>query len=251
MPTINQLSKKKKRTSKKTNLKKTPALNCNPQKHGTCISVFTKTPRKPNSALRKVAKVRLVNSRIVTVYIPGEGHNISRFSDILISGRRIRDLPGVKYGAIRGKFDLSSVQGKKNGRSKYGRNKEKTDYSPIEKKPRNRSFKNRFYYKVFSKIYLLTVFSESFKKDQYKYWLKAYFYFNLLFLNNKSKEFDLRGHFQQRFKGLLCYLYNYKEDYFNRYNNKHPYKILFVNRRLLIIQELDTRKIYSYNLKNK
>ena len=113
MPTINQLSRNKKRISKKINLKKTPALNSNPQKHGTCVAVFTKTPRKPNSALRKVAKVRLVNSRIVTVYIPGEGHNISRFSDVLIAGRRIRDLPGVKYGAIRGKFDLSSVQKKK------------------------------------------------------------------------------------------------------------------------------------------
>lgn len=113
MPTINQLSRNKKRISKKINLKKTPALNSNPQKHGTCVAVFTKTPRKPNSALRKVAKVRLVNSRIVTVYIPGEGHNISRFSDVLIAGRRIRDLPGVKYGAIRGKFDLASVQKKK------------------------------------------------------------------------------------------------------------------------------------------
>jgi small subunit ribosomal protein S12 len=125
MPTINQLAKNKKRISKKINLKKTPALTRNPQKHGTCVAVFTKTPRKPNSALRKVAKVRLVNSRIVTVYIPGEGHNISRFSDILIAGRRIRDLPGVKYGAVRGKFDLSSVQNKKNGRSKYGSSRQK------------------------------------------------------------------------------------------------------------------------------
>merc|ERR1712075_16922 len=113
---------------KKINLKKTPALDSNPQKHGTCVSVFTKTPRKPNSALRKVAKVRLVNSRIITVYIPGEGHNISRFSDILVSGRRIRDLPGVKYGALRGKFDLASVQGKNNSRSKYGCKKKKTRF---------------------------------------------------------------------------------------------------------------------------
>lgn len=124
MPTINQLVRKK-RVSKKTSLNKTPALQRNPQKHGTCISVFTKTPRKPNSALRKVAKVRLVNSRIVTVYIPGEGHNISRFSDILIEGRRIRDLPGVKYGALRGKLDLHSLQSRKNGRSKYGCKKKK------------------------------------------------------------------------------------------------------------------------------
>merc|ERR1712024_129231 len=110
-----------------TNLNKTPALQRNPHKHGTCLSVFTKTPRKPNSAIRKFAKVRLVNSRIISVYIPGEGHNISRFSDVLIAGRRIRDLPGVKYGAIRGKFDLSSVEGKKNGRSKYGCTKDKQE----------------------------------------------------------------------------------------------------------------------------
>merc|ERR1712066_251719 len=141
MPTINQLVRKK-RISKKINLKKTPALNGNPQKHGTCVSVFVKTPRKPNSAVRKVAKVRLVNSRIITVYIPGEGHNISRFSDVLISGRRIRDLPGVKYGALRGKFDLSPVD-KKNGRSKYGQKKPKLDYGLINKKKRNRQFRNR------------------------------------------------------------------------------------------------------------
>merc|ERR1712084_2253 len=132
----NQLVKKQKRISKKINLQKTPALDSNPQKHGTCISVFTKTPRKPNSALRKVAKVRLVNSRIITVYIPGEGPNISRFSDILVSGRRIRDLPGVKYGALRGKFDLSYVDGKRNGRSKYGRKKEKLDYFSKDKRDR-------------------------------------------------------------------------------------------------------------------
>merc|ERR1739849_11188 len=133
MPTTNQLIRNK-RFSKKVGSKKTPALYSNPQKQGTCISVFIKTPRKPNSALRKVAKVRLVNSRVITVYIPGEGHNISRFSDILISGRRIRDLPGVKYGAIRGKFDLSYVDGKRNGRSKYGRKKEKLDYVLKDKK---------------------------------------------------------------------------------------------------------------------
>merc|ERR1712072_818140 len=122
---------KNKRFSKKIGLNKTPALYSNPQKQGTCISVFTKTPRKPNSALRKVAKVRLVNSRIITVYIPGEGHNISRFSDVLISGRRIRDLPGVKYGALRGHLDLSSVILKKNGRSKYGCKREKLYYGLI------------------------------------------------------------------------------------------------------------------------
>merc|ERR1711988_412826 len=124
----------------KKNLKKTPALVNNPQKHGTCVAVFTKTPRKPNSALRKVAKVRLVNSRIVTVYIPGEGHNISRFSDVLIAGRRIRDLPGVKYGALRGKLDLASVQKKRNGRSKYGRKKEKVN-TPLKKKKKKKKKK--------------------------------------------------------------------------------------------------------------
>jgi small subunit ribosomal protein S12 len=251
MPTINQLAKNKKRISKKINLKKTPALNRNPQKHGTCVAVFTKTPRKPNSALRKVAKVRLVNSRVITVYIPGEGHNISRFSDVLIAGRRIRDLPGVKYGAIRGKFDLSAVQGKKNGRSKYGQNREKVNHSSGKTIPRNRNRKNRFYYKTFSRMFLLTLLGKPHNKDQFKYWLKSYFYFNLLFLNNKSKKFDVKGHFHQKFKKLLSYLYNYKEDYLNRYNNKHPYKILFVNKRLLIVKDLDTKKVYSYNLKNK
>ena len=249
MPTINQLSKKKKRISKKINLKKTPALVSNPQKHGTCVAVFTKTPRKPNSALRKVAKVRLVNSRIVTVYIPGEGHNISRFSDVLIAGRRIRDLPGVKYGAIRGKFDLASVQKKKNGRSKYGSSRQKSNYEFKEKLLRNRSQKNRFYKKTFSRIYLLTLLNKSYDRNLSKYWLKAYFYFNLLFLNAKSKKWDSKGHFQQKFKTLLGYLYNYREDYANRYSDKYPYKILFVNKKLLIVKDLDSKKVYNYNLK--
>lgn len=251
MPTINQLVRKKKRISKKTNLKKTPALEFNPQKHGTCISVFTKTPRKPNSALRKVAKVRLVNSRIITVYIPGEGHNISRFSDVLISGRRIRDLPGVKYGIIRGKFDLSPVQGKKNSRSKYGCKKSKKTLSISNQKKRNREFKNRFYYKTFSRIYKSFILGKFTTLDQRKYWLKAYFYFNLLFLNNKSREFDFQGHFYQKFKGLLLFLYNYKEEHEKTYGNRYPYKLLFRNRKLLIIQNLKTQKIYSYNLKDK
>jgi small subunit ribosomal protein S12 len=242
MPTINQLAKNKKRISKKINLKKTPALTRNPQKHGTCVAVFTKTPRKPNSALRKVAKVRLVNSRIVTVYIPGEGHNISRFSDVLIAGRRIRDLPGVKYGAVRGKFDLSSVQNKKNGRSKYGSSRQKSSYDYPEKSVRNRSKKNRFYKKTFSRIYLLTLLNKSYNKNLFKYWLKSYFYFNLLFLNTKSKKWDNKGHFHQKFKMLLSYLYNYREDYLNRYDNKYPYKILFVNKRLLIVKDLDSKK---------
>lgn len=125
MPTINQLVKKK-RVSKKIGLNKSPALLSSPQKYGTCLSIFTKTPRKPNSALRKVAKVRLANSKVITVFIPGEGHNISRFSDILVTGRRIRDLPGIKYGALRGKLDLGGVAKKKNGRSKYGSKRDKS-----------------------------------------------------------------------------------------------------------------------------
>jgi small subunit ribosomal protein S12 len=250
MPTINQLVRENKRISKKTNLKKTPALECNPQKHGTCISVFTETPRKPNSALRKVAKVRLTNNRIIRVYIPGEGHNISRFSDILVSGRRIRDLPGVKYGAIRGKFDLASVQGKNNSRSKYGCKKIKPDFIEKNNKIRNREKKNRFYYKTFSKMFSLFLFDKFKTSDQKKYWLKAFFYFNLIFLNNRSKGFDFRGHFYQSFKGLLLYLYNYREDHANTYGKiKYPYKLLFVNRRLLIIKDLKTREVYSYNLK--
>jgi small subunit ribosomal protein S12 len=249
MPTINQLVRKK-RVSKKTNLNKTPALQRNPQKHGTCISVFTKTPRKPNSALRKVAKVRLVNSRIVTVYIPGEGHNISRFSDILIEGRRIRDLPGVKYGALRGKLDLHSLQSRKNGRSKYGCKKKKSDFTGSDKIKRSRNLKNRFHYKTFSTMYFLAIRGKGKSLDHKKYWLKCFFYFNLLLLNNKSKELDLRGHFYSRFKKLLLYLYKYKEDNFNKYGNKHPYKILFVNSKLLIVKHLINNETYSYVLKN-
>ena len=249
MPTINQLLRKKKRISKKTNLKKTPALQCNPQKHGTCISVFTKTPRKPNSALRKVAKVRLVNSRIITVYIPGEGHNISRFSDVLISGRRIRDLPGVKYGALRGKFDLSSVDMKKNGRSKYGQKKPKVDQSLINKKKRNRQFRNRFYYKIFKRMFSLSVFNQLSKVDQRKYWMKCYFYFNLLCLNNTSKRLDSKGYFQHRFKALLLFLYNYKVFHSKKHSKSFPYNILFANRQILIVRHTETKKIYSYMLK--
>lgn len=249
MPTVNQLIRKK-RISKKINLNKTPALNGNPQKHGTCVSVFTKTPRKPNSALRKVAKVRLVNSRVVTVYIPGEGHNLSRFSDILIEGRRIRDLPGVKYGALRGKFDLYSVQAKKNGRSKYGCKKTKQDHvADVAKEKRNRNFKNRFYYKSFKKMYSLAIVSKGKSLDHRKYWLKCFFYFNLLFLNNKSKEFDFRGHFFSRFKALLIYLYDYKEDFKKRYGNKDPYKIIIVNKKILVVKNLKEKKIYTYRLK--
>ena len=248
MPTINQLVNKK-RVSKKINLKKTPALNRNPHKHGTCISVFTKTPRKPNSALRKVAKVRLVNSRIISVYIPGEGHNISRFSDVLVAGRRIRDLPGVKYGALRGKFDLSDVRDKRNGRSKYGCSKVKKELLDLSTNKRNRNLKNRFYYKSFCRMYILSILGKLKTLDQKRYWLKAHFYFNLLLLNNKSKGFDFRGHFQHKFKGLLSYLYKYREDYLEKYGNKYPYKVLFVNRKVLIVKNLAKQEVYRYDLK--
>ena len=248
MPTINQLVNKK-RVSKKINLKKTPALDRNPHKHGTCISVFTKTPRKPNSALRKVAKVRLVNSRIISVYIPGEGHNISRFSDVLVAGRRIRDLPGVKYGALRGKFDLSDVRDKRNGRSKYGCSKVKNELLDLSTKKRNRNLKNRFYYKSFCRMYILSILGKLKTLDQKRYWLKAHFYFNLLLLNNKSKGFDFRGHFQHKFKGLLSYLYKYREDYLEKYGSKYPYKVLFVNRKVLIVKNLAKQEVYRYDLK--
>jgi len=146
MPTINQLINKK-RITKKTRLKRSPALSFNPQKSGTCLAVLTKTPRKPNSALRKIAKVRLVNSKIVSVFIPGEGHNISRFSDIVIVGRRIRDLPGIKYGAVRGKMDLNSVLKKKNGRSKYGTKKDKSSRaSQLTKQKKLRNFNVKHYH---------------------------------------------------------------------------------------------------------
>jgi small subunit ribosomal protein S12 len=119
MPTINQLSKKKIR-SKKHKLQKAPALLKSPQKKGTCLKVFTMTPRKPNSALRKVARLKLVNNKFVTAYIPGEGHNLQRFGDVLIRGGQVKDLPGVKYHVVRGKYDIQPVASRKQGRSKYG-----------------------------------------------------------------------------------------------------------------------------------
>jgi small subunit ribosomal protein S12 len=252
MPTINQLVRKKKRISKKTNLKKTPALKSNPQKHGTCISVFTKTPRKPNSALRKVAKVRIVNGRIITVYIPGEGHNLSRFSDVLVSGRRIRDLPGVEYGALRGKFDLCAVAAKKNGRSKYGCNKEKKTYIDKIKKNRNRVKKTRFYYKSFSRMFILSIFNKIKTLEQKRYWRKAFFYVNLLSFNNKNKEIDYGGYFYQNYKAFLSNIFEYKKYHYETYiKNQYPYRILSVKKKLLVLKDLRTNKTYSYCLKNK
>lgn len=123
MPTINQLVRKGRvRILAK---KKAPALENCPQKRGVCTRVYTTTPKKPNSALRKVARVRLTNSLEVTAYIPGEGHNLQEHSIVLIRGGRVKDLPGVRYHIIRGTLDTSGVEDRKKGRSKYGAKKPK------------------------------------------------------------------------------------------------------------------------------
>ena len=118
MPTINQLVRKGREP--KPDKSKVPAMEQNPQKRGVCTRVYTTTPKKPNSALRKVAKVRLTNQREVIAYIPGEGHNLQEHSVVLIRGGRVRDLPGVRYHIIRGTLDSVGVQGRKQSRSKYG-----------------------------------------------------------------------------------------------------------------------------------
>jgi len=118
MPTIIQLIRKKRiRPLKKT---KSPALRGNPQKRGVCLQVKTQTPKKPNSALRKVARVRLTNTVEVTAYIPGEGHNLQEHSIVLVRGGRVKDLPGVRYHIVRGTLDTAGVQDRKKSRSKYG-----------------------------------------------------------------------------------------------------------------------------------
>ena len=118
MPTISQLVRKGRyRVEKKT---KSPALQACPQRRGVCVRVFTQTPKKPNSALRKVARVRLTNQLEVTGYIPGEGHNLQEHSLVLLRGGRVKDLPGVRYHVIRGTLDTTGVQGRKQSRSKYG-----------------------------------------------------------------------------------------------------------------------------------
>jgi ribosomal protein S12, bacterial/organelle len=123
MPTINQLVRKgRKRLIKKT---ATPALKGNPQKRGVCTRVYTTTPKKPNSALRKVARVRLTNGMEVTAYIPGEGHNLQEHSIVLIEGGRVKDLPGVRYHIIRGTLDTSGVADRTTSRSRYGAKKPK------------------------------------------------------------------------------------------------------------------------------
>ena len=118
MPTINQLIRKGRQEQSKRS--KTPALKGAPQKRGVCTRVYTTTPKKPNSALRKVARVRLVNGMEVTAYIPGIGHNLQEHSVVLIRGGRVRDLPGVRYKIIRAALDAAGVANRKQGRSKYG-----------------------------------------------------------------------------------------------------------------------------------
>ena len=124
MPTVSQLVRLgRERLRGHT---KSPALNSCPQKRGVCVRVFTSTPKKPNSALRKVARVRLTNGIEVTTYIPGVGHNLQEHSIVLIRGGRVKDLPGVRYHVIRGTLDSMGVEGRKKSRSKYGAKRQKT-----------------------------------------------------------------------------------------------------------------------------
>jgi len=118
MPTINQLVRKPRKPKERKT--KSPALQGCPQRRGVCTRVYTTTPKKPNSALRKVARVRLTNGYEVTAYIPGEGHKLQEHSVVLIRGGRVKDLPGVRYHIVRGVLDCGGVEGRKQGRSKYG-----------------------------------------------------------------------------------------------------------------------------------
>jgi len=123
VPTINQLVRKGRKVI--LSKSKAPAMQSCPQKRGVCTRVYTTTPKKPNSALRKVARVRLTNGMEVTAYIPGEGHNLQEHSIVLIRGGRVKDLPGVRYHILRGTLDTSGVEDRKRGRSKYGTKKPK------------------------------------------------------------------------------------------------------------------------------
>lgn len=121
MPTINQLVKKPRK--QKISKSSSPALMGCPQRKGVCLRVFTRKPKKPNSAQRKLAKVKLTNKRIIDTYISGEGHNLQEHSTVLVRGGRVKDLPGVKYKCVRGKFDLPGLIQRRNARSKYGTKK--------------------------------------------------------------------------------------------------------------------------------
>jgi small subunit ribosomal protein S12 len=124
VPTIQQLVRKGRKVIKAK--KKAPALDACPQKRGVCTRVYTTTPKKPNSALRKVARIRLSNGQEVTAYIPGEGHNLQEHSIVLIRGGRVKDLPGVRYHIIRGTLDTQGVEARRQGRSKYGAKRPKS-----------------------------------------------------------------------------------------------------------------------------
>jgi small subunit ribosomal protein S12 len=124
LPTINQLIRRGRVAQ--LDRSKTPAMGSCPQKRGVCTRVYTQTPKKPNSALRKVARVRLTNGIEVTAYIPGEGHNLQEHSIVLIRGGRVKDLPGVRYHIVRGVLDTSGVDARRNGRSKYGAKRPKS-----------------------------------------------------------------------------------------------------------------------------
>ncbi|MBN1633365.1 MAG: 30S ribosomal protein S12 [Ignavibacteria bacterium] len=128
MPTINQLIRKGRNAKKYKS--KAPAMDACPQKRGVCTRVYTTTPKKPNSALRKVARVRLTNQIEVSAYIPGEGHNLQEHSIVLIRGGRVKDLPGVRYHIIRGAIDAAGVENRKKARSKYGAKKAKATILP-------------------------------------------------------------------------------------------------------------------------
>jgi small subunit ribosomal protein S12 len=121
MPTIHQLCRNKRKKKHKRN--KVPALENCPQKKGICVKIFLRTPKKPNSALRKLTRLRLTNNRKIMAYIPGEGHNLPEYSTVLIRGGRVKDLPGIKYHLIRGKLDFNGLKSRKTSRSKYGTKK--------------------------------------------------------------------------------------------------------------------------------
>jgi small subunit ribosomal protein S12 len=138
MPTLHQLIKKKRKPVEKKSksvalsfsfnvIKNRPTYHNSPFKKGVCLKVFTTTPKKPNSALRKVARVKLSNGMEVTAYIPGEGHNLQEHSIVLVRGGRVKDLPGVRYHIVRGKYDAAGVEGRKQQRSKYGAKKGKAE----------------------------------------------------------------------------------------------------------------------------
>ena len=123
MPTINQLVRKNRKSASKKS--KSLALNASPQRRGVCVRVYTVTPKKPNSALRKVARVKLTTGKEISAYIPGEGHNLQEHSVVLVRGGRVKDLPGVKYHIVRGALDAAGVEGRLQSRSLYGAKKPK------------------------------------------------------------------------------------------------------------------------------